>query len=302
MMVATCHFHKQQNNKQMSTRIQGGRIYNNMKNTYIEWTKHTFNPWWGCEKVSDACKHCYAEAMAARLGKRVWGKESPRKFMSESHWKGPLKWNREAEKLGERHKVFCASMADVFEDREDLIEERNRLWKLIDETPHLDWQILTKRPENIERMIPWAEWPHNVWLGTTVENQKCAEQRLPHLLKHNAVVRFLSCEPLLEEIDLSKWVNHSKLHPVDWIIAGGESGPKSRPMDPRWAKGLRDFCIEQEIPFFFKQWGNWAPQTLVPSKRRVKMLGDELMVNYGKVQSGRELDGQTWNEFPNHSL
>ena len=189
-------------------------------------------------------------------------------------------------------------MADVFEDREDLIEWRMRLWELIKATPHLDWQLLTKRPENVERMIPWTEWPQNVWLGATVESQKYAEERLPHLLKHNATVRFLSCEPLLGEVDLSSWVDHPTLHPIDWVITGGESGGGSRPTHPQWVRNLRDCCVEHAVPFHFKQWGNWAPSSEVPGKKKHMTFGDELMVRNTKAASGRLLDGRTWDEFP----
>jgi protein gp37 len=150
------------------------------KNSHIEWTHHTFNPWWGCAKVSPACQHCYAEAWAKRVGARVWGAKAPRRFFGNDHWNEPLKWNSEAKKNRIRYRVFCASMADVFEDRIDLDLWRARLWDLIDATPYLDWLLLTKRPESVEKLSRWgAVWPANVWLGTTVENQECAEKRLP---------------------------------------------------------------------------------------------------------------------------
>ncbi|XXX79249.1 DUF5131 family protein [Sorangium sp. So ce134] len=174
----------------------------------IQWTHHTYNPWWGCEKVSPACKHCYAEAFAKRTGHAVWGGDaSPRRFFGDKHWEEPIKWNRAAEKAGERHRVFCASMADVFEARDDLDPHRARLWELIETTPALDWLLLTKRPEEIMRRIPerWRDGlPVNVWVGTTVENQEMAEQRIPHLLRVPARVRFLSCEPLLEALNLCR--------------------------------------------------------------------------------------------------
>ncbi len=137
------------------------------KNSRIEWTTHTFNPWWGCVKVSPACKHCYAESWAKRVGSNVWGIKAERRFFGDKHWAEPLKWDVLAAASGVRARVFCASMADVFEDRRDLDVHRARLWKLIEATPHLDWLLLTKRPEIISRLAPWAnQWPENVWLGT----------------------------------------------------------------------------------------------------------------------------------------
>ncbi len=137
------------------------------QNSKIEWTHHTFNPWWGCVKVSPACKNCYAQAWANRLGMNLWGGKATRRFFSDQHWKEPLKWNRDAEVSGERHRVFCASMADVFERRAELNQWRERLWRLIEQTPFLDWLLLTKRPESVAIYAPWKKlWPDNVWLGT----------------------------------------------------------------------------------------------------------------------------------------
>ena len=173
------------------------------KNSRIEWTTHTFNPWWGCVKVSPACKHCYAESWAKRVGQPVWGIRADRRFFGEAHWNEPLRWDREAAQSGERARVFCASMADVFEDRGDLDPWRDRLWALIEATPNLDWLLLTKRPQHIASMAPWDDrWPANVWLGTTVEDQDCADERLPLLAAVPAAVRFISAEPLLGPVDL----------------------------------------------------------------------------------------------------
>jgi protein gp37 len=140
------------------------------KNSKIEWCHHTFNTWWGCEKVSPACKNCYADGFAKRVGWHVWGENAPRRFFGDGHWRQPLLWNEEARKAGERARVFCASMADVFEERPDLDASRERLWELISKTPFLDWLLLTKRPHAVDRAVPWTtNWPDNVWLGTTVE-------------------------------------------------------------------------------------------------------------------------------------
>lgn len=179
----------------------------------IEWTHHTFNPWWGCFKVSDGCKHCYADTLAKRYGHNVWGpaKSTSRRMMSDKYWQQPLKWNASAAKRGVRERVFCASMADVFEDHPDVTEARSRLFDLIEQTPNLIWLLLTKRPENIKPMLIEAgrgfqDLPPWVWIGTSVENQEQADARIPHLLEVPAGVRFLSCEPLLGPIDLSEWI------------------------------------------------------------------------------------------------
>src|ERR1051325_9210230 len=151
------------------------------KTTGISWTDHTFNPWWGCVKVSPACDSCYAETWAHRTGHEVWGKDAPRRFFGDRHWQEPLHWNEQAAKDGQRRKVFCASMADVFERRDDLNESRSRLWKLIEATPLLDWLLLTKRPYNISLMIPvyWLQNPvPNAWFGVTAENEEYAQRRL----------------------------------------------------------------------------------------------------------------------------
>lgn len=277
------------------------------ENSKIEWTHHTFNPWWGCEKVSPACKHCYAQTWANRLGLDLWGGENtPRRFFSDNHWADPLKWNRAAWAEGQRRRVFCASMADVFEDRRDLDEPRARLWPLIEATPWLDWLLLTKRPETVRRLAPWGDtWPANVWLGTTVENQRYAEERIPLMLDIPAAVRFVSCEPLLCALDLTPWL----LKPgadrgINWVIAGGESGPKSRPMNPAWAESLRDQCLAAEVPFHFKQWGHWGPESDADKRavHTIEMLDREgrprRLFKLGKHMTGRQLDGRTWDGFP----
>ncbi len=233
--------------------------------TAISWTDHTFNPWWGCQRVSPGCEHCYAETFAKRTGNDVWGKNAERRFFGDKHWNEPLRWNRTAEAEGRQHRVFCASMADVFEDRRDLDAERERLWALIGATPSLDWQLLTKRPQNVVRLSPWGydAWSVNVWLGTTVEDQKRAEERIPELLKVPAKIRFLSCEPLLSEVDLSRWVwdrlTAIALPGIHWVIGGGESGPKHRLLNLDHARSLRDQCQSAGVPFFFKQVGGRTP-------------------------------------------
>ncbi len=273
------------------------------KDSAIEWTHHTFNPWWGCTKISPGCKHCYAETFSHRIGQDIWGARADRRFFGDAHWREPLKWNAEAFAVGERRRVFCASMADVFEHRTELNPVRERLWKLIADTPGLDWLLLTKRPERVLASVPWGKtWPTNVWAGVTAENQKWAEKRIPLLLELPATVRFLSCEPLLGPLDLQPWTKGKRR--VDWVIAGGESGHKARPMNPEWARSLRDQCHAANVAFHFKQWGHWRPDYAnAGSGRRRLSLTDSrghpvTLVRLGKHAAGRDLDGRTWDEFP----
>lgn len=265
-------------------------------NSKIEWTHHTHNPWWGCARVSPGCEHCYAETFDRRVHgaeRAHWGHGGPRRFMSDKHWAQPLRWQEAAVAAGERHRVFCASMADVFELHPDpqvsaLMQlERARLWRLIGETPALDWLLLTKRPENVAQLVPWpGTWPRNVWLGVTGEDQRRLEQRLEHVeaFEHLVSVVFLSCEPLLGPVSIRE---HRDL--VDWVIVGGESGGHARPMAIDWARQLRDEAQEFGIPFFFKQWGAWGPDGGWPI---------EGLVRLGKKATGRVLDGRTWEEVP----
>lgn len=252
--------------------------------TLIEWAHHTFNPWIGCSKVSPGCAHCYAEQlMDHRMGKAKWGEHGTRVRTSESNWKEPLKWNRKAAAQGIRHRVFCASLADVFEVNLQVRDWRNDLFDLIEATPHLDWLLLTKRPKFILDLLP-GRWhqkgiPANVWIGTSIENQEQADKRVPELLQVPAAVRFLSCEPLLGPVDIAKYlVPRQRPNPdgyggdipvgwttdlttIYWVIAGGESGPQARPMHPDWARSLRDQCHAAGVPFLMKQWGEWVVAT-----------------------------------------
>jgi protein gp37 len=215
-------------------------------NSKIEWCDHTFNPWIGCQKVSPGCDHCYAEAEWDHRYHRVqWGPHGERSRTSVDYWKQPHRWNRQAAAAGRRAQVFCASLADVSDNRVPG-EWREDLFRLIAETPALDWMLLTKRPENITRMLPPA-WPWaNVWLGTTTEDQQHFDLRWPILGKIPAVVHFVSYEPALGPLRLGS-------ADPDWIIAGGESGPGRRPMDLAWARDLRDQCAAAGIAFFMKQ-------------------------------------------------
>jgi protein gp37 len=243
------------------------------ENSKIEWTDHTFNPWVGCTKVSPACDHCYAESWAKRTGQaELWN--GSRRRTSEANWKQPLKWDRQSAAAGRRAKVFCASLADVFDNRAEG-KWRADLFAMIRQTPNLDWLLLTKRPQNIAKMLPldWGDgWP-NVWLGTTVENQKEAERRIPALLPIPAAVRFLSCEPLLGRLNLRRIYPDGIKFTVDaltgtgehflgmraqtgkihWVIVGGESGPGARDFHEYWAEELRDQCANAGTAFFMKQ-------------------------------------------------
>jgi len=264
--------------------------------TKIEWTStvssdgtvapgYTFNPWIGCTKVSDGCKFCYAETMMdKRYGKVKWGPTGERVRTSDSNWAKPLAWDRKALAEGRRYRVFCASLADVFEDNPQVNPWRYDLFALIAKTPMLDWLLLTKRPENVNDMVPgqWRNvnrWPENVWIGTSVENQAMADKRIPELIKVPAQVRFLSCEPLLGPVDLATWfwsaMTDDHKCAISWAIVGGESGPKARPMDPDWARSLRGQCALAGVAFHFKQWGG-----------------------VHKSETGRVLDGRTWDEYP----
>lgn len=306
---------------QRGPRQGGDRVSSETK---IEWTDHTFNPWWGCSRVSPACRSCYADATATRWGHELWRRKGPRRMLSEANWRTPLKWNRAAEAAGQRLKVFCASMADVFEIHPvdevnaQLDTARARLWSLIEQTPWLEWQLLTKRPENVAELVPWVEeWPANVWLGTSVEDNRRATERIPVLLLTTAKTLFLSCEPLLEDVDLGAWFNGdpSERRRPDWVIAGGESGPKARPMHPAWARSLRDQCQAANVAFFFKQWGEWAPagygvgctdprERLIgpsiqgPPAAPAGQRGFEVIRRVGKKAAGRELDGEIYDQFP----
>jgi protein gp37 len=199
-------------------------------------------------------------------------------------------------------------MADIFERRSELGSKRVRLWELINETTWLDWLLLTKRPQNIQDMVPWSRnWPSNVWLGTTVESQAFADKRLPFLLRHPATIRFLSCEPLLGPLDLSAWFGRREFHPIDWVIAGGESGPNCRPMHPDWASRLLSQCRKAKVPFHFKQWGHWVPAEIVAQgkpSRLIKLENERpvRMARLPKKEAGRILEGTTWNGLPRLGL
>lgn len=239
------------------------------ENTKIEWCDHTFNAWWGCTKVSPGCDHCYANAFDKRLGGGHWGPGAERRTFGEKHWNEPRKWNAAAERDGVRRRVFCSSMADVF-DAEAPAGELDKLWALIRETPHLDWQLLTKRIERVATCLPsdWVSGYPNVWLGTTVENQAQCDRRVPRLLCLPAATRFLSMEPLLERVDLSPWLGvegEGELGPITWVIVGGESGHGARPFHAGWGREIVLYCRVRGVACFVKQLGaNPLGYTLLP--------------------------------------
>lgn len=220
------------------------------ENSKIEWTTHTFNPWIGCQNVSAGCDHCYAETlMDKRYGRVQWGPHGERKRTSVVNWRKPRQWAKVARNSGTRPRVFCASLADVFDNKAPHFG-RDDLFSLIWETPELDWLLLTKRPENIRRMLPddWGDGYRNVWLGVTCEDQKAYDRRWPILRMTPAEIRFISYEPAIGPLDITK-----QLGLPDWIICGGESGPGARYMDPSWAARIMDDCRQWGVRFFMKQ-------------------------------------------------
>ncbi|RWC58939.1 DUF5131 family protein [Mesorhizobium sp.] len=265
------------------------------ENSHIEWTDHTFNPWTGCTNISPGCDNCYAEAWSKRSGHVKWGKH-PRKRTTESYWKAPEIWNKKADFFeaahGRRQRVFCASLADVFDNQADP-EWRADLFKIIKATPRLDWQLLTKRPQNIEKMLPpdWHTGAYgNVWLGFTAEDQVRFDQRKRFLEKIAAPVWFVSYEPAIGAL------RFGDSDPVpDWLIVGGESGHNSRPMEPNWVRNILDDCRNRGVAGFFKQWGAYSNNPLVVenghSLDEVKALD-----TYGK--GGGLIDGTLVRSFP----
>jgi len=217
------------------------------ENSKIEWTDHTFNPVIGCQNVSPGCDHCYAETLTNRYGWTEWGPHGVRKRTSEANWRKPLQWAKAAN--GARPRVFCASLADVFDNRWP-DGARPDLFALIRQTPELDWLLLTKRPQNIRKMLPadWGNGYPNVWIGTTCEDQERYDLRWPILREVPAAVRFISYEPAIGSLVLPVEGPHP-----DWIICGGESGPGARFMDPEWARILMCDCDDLGIAFFMKQ-------------------------------------------------
>lgn len=241
-----------------------------MEKSKIGWLNggNTFNPWIGCSPVSEACRNCYAKRETSRF-KITPCFNTYRKPTGVRYWARPLAWDR-ASNPATPTLVFCGSLCDVFEDRADLEAPRRMLGTLIEQTPNLLWLLLTKRPENAERMRRemWGlynDWPENVWLGCTAENQETWHRRIPHLLSVPAAGRFVSCEPLLGHIEIASFREHK--HTLDWVIAGGESGPHARETTSFWFEEICDSCRAWRIPFFFKQHG-------AAFSKRLKAAGD----------------------------
>jgi len=303
--------------------------------TKIEWVDHTFNPWIGCTRVSPACDHCYAAAMSHR---RKWARfetGAPRKRTGAANWRQPLLWNRKAEAAGRRAKVFGPSLADPF-DAEVTDAWRDDYVALIEQCPSLDFILLTKRPQVAKKYFANRTVPGNLWPGITAENQKMLELRAPAILSIDAKVHVLSAEPLLGPLDLTNldegggksynaltgWLTFPRISPrylpsmvqghtgkFGWVIAGGESGPGARPSHPSWFRSLRDACQTVNVPFFFKQWGEWIG---VSDLRRLPGGGGPGFGDYdhckqdvaadsvrvGKKKAGALLDGREHREFP----
>jgi protein gp37 len=331
-----------------------------MANTRIEWTEKTWNPITGCTKISEGCKHCYAERMSKRLAGRCgYDKDEPFKVtLHPDKLDEPLRWRKPS-------KIFVCSMGDLFHEDVpfswitevfDVMcswrwpnKEAERLGEqeyLVD--PKHTYMVLTKRPERVDQWLDWVGhyWPgdsplninleaeHNfgqhIWLGVTAENQQRADERIPILLQIPAAKRFVSVEPMLGPVDLTQidiggnvWINSltgdcKSYHPyggmwkinesknkLDWIICGGETGPGARPMRSAWVISLRDQCQEAGTPFFFKSWGEWVRPSQMPAStyREIEDYGNgigiaDVPLGVGKKRSGRAIDGDEWNEYP----
>lgn len=271
------------------------------ENSAISWTRHTWNPWMGCTKVSPACDGCYAEAlMDKRYGKVQWGNH-PRQRTGAHNWNEPFRWQRRAEVDGDRPFVFCASLADIF-DNQVPAEWRADAFEVMRKTPNLVYLLLTKRPQNIVKLAAAAGGlPRNAAIGTTIEDQQRADINVPALVRAKnetgALFNFLSCEPLLGQIEL-----YERLYWIDWVITGGETdqgGHKARPTHPAWFRSLRDECAKFGVPFHHKQNGEWVSVSEVAGPGVHFKFDDGATVRrIGKKLSGRTIDGVTHDAFP----
>lgn len=294
----------------------------------IEWTGQTWNPITGCSRISEGCRHCYAERMTKRLA--AMGQVKYQGLLNDNgRFNGTLRFDEAALEIPLKRKKstvwFVNSMSDLFHDGVQ-VAWLSLIWQIMTETPQHTYQILTKRAGNMASRINalsaiFGVLP-NVWLGVSVEDQRAADERIPYLLQTPAAVRFLSCEPLLGPVDLAEamgdtaWKrtcgllvnkNERNYRPLHWVIAGGESGPGTRPMHPDWARSLRDQCQAANVPFFFKQWGEYGPTPLRTSQHSYQFApdpaghsnyADVTVYKVGKKAAGRLLDGRTWDEMP----
>ena len=267
------------------------------EHTKISWCHSTQNFWYGCAKVSAECRSCYAVTappvrIARSRGLELWGEKARRQIASEAMWAAPLKWDRSAAQAGERRRVFVNSLADFFEDyrgpdAQAVAAARQRACELMGTTQHLDWLLLTKRPENLFFMVPPAwlkQWPPSVWVGTTAGTQETAAHRIPLILRVPAQVRFISAEPMLEDVNFRPWLSRGcrflasddhdpascpdeahYFRGIDWLIIGGESGPGARPFDLEWARRSVGQCRQARVPAFVKQMGARPYDSASPS-------------------------------------
>lgn len=308
------------------------------ENSSIEWTDHTANLWWGCTEVHAGCDNCYAREYARnRAGKEAWGNDRPR-YAVKSVWKNLRVWQEEAREYraatGRPRRVFVGSMMDIAEKATELVTwkggphpetmdslRRRFFEEVVPASPDLQFLLLSKRPSMFGKVVPpsWLEadgWPPNVLTGTSPVDQPTADTLVPQLLRLPGR-HFLSMEPLLGPVDLravpivqkyedgcssitgpfSGWT----VGTLDWIIVGGESGGKARPMHPDWARFLRDQAAEHGVPFMFKQWGRWVPprQGVRCGREPMTALDNRTaMYAVGKKRAGRRLDGKTHDGFP----
>jgi len=309
------------------------------KTTGIEWCDSTWNPIRGCSRVSEGCRNCYAETVAARfsgIGRpyhglayfKILGEGTPEERVEakwtgevrliEKHLRDPLAWKTPA-------RIFVNSMSDLFHPgvRDEWIAS---IFDVMARAPQHTYIVLTKRPDRMRDTLaaandpavsasfeqtygqPWP--PSNWWFGVSVEDQKTAEYRLPILLQCRAAIRFISYEPALGPVDFAEAVGGQEMFPaVDWLIVGGESGPRARPMHPQWARAARDLCAATGVKYFFKQWGEWMPVGAAADKdgtlpNHGYMWAEnpggkpQAMVRLGKHKTGAHLDGVESKEYP----
>ncbi len=318
-----------------------------MNNTKIQWTNKTWNPVTGCTKVSPGCDNCYAEAITKRFKLGPFEEVT----MHLNRMAQPYAWKKP-------QMIFVCSMSDLFHPAIP-VEFIHEIFQVMMANDHHIFQVLTKRPGRMAYFADWlvahgAWWPEHVWAGTSVEmewdGKRNLIKRLDVLARVPAKVRFVSAEPLLSELDLRPWIavgycaNCGDAQPygrccgeplrieeplIHWVIAGGESGPKARPMDPEWPRKLRDDCLDAQVPFFFKQWGAWCPfqieldsgwekstednrwmyeRAIGPGKNYIgrprqssiqTMTGGAMLkARLGAKDTGSILDGESWRQFP----